>query len=125
MKKLFTILTFIFIQYGFSQEIKIQSSTFQITIESLPELTGVPSELIFEFHNKGTYSFKLASELVIPENYNLILKDSRTGNTFNLQSKENHSFTINRAMSKQFFISFERVESLSATQKELLNMLLL
>ncbi len=143
MKKILTILSLFYFHTGFSQtsttilpifpgtnnapeENKnpaIQTN-FLIIIQTLPDANEEGTELDFALEKKGTYSFKLDSSVIVPEEYTLILQDKNTGNTFNLQSPELHTFSVNRAMNKTFFIRMKKSEALTVTQKELLGILL-
>jgi len=145
MKKIFTLLSILYFSSGFSQtnssilpvfppgpntpseEINKKPSlqgNYFIVIQSLPTPDEDATELNFDLEKKGTYTFKLDPSVVVPEDYTLILQDKGTGNTFDPQSKEHHSFSINRSVNKSFLISMKKTEQLTITQKELLGVLL-
>ena len=148
MKQLITLIIFLVVQHVFSQTTPVSNTTslcesvtpliesnvpqrhfsqprFQIVIENLPSTTGESSEFSYDLQSKGVYTFSLSPDVSIPDNYTLILKDVSTGNIFDLQSVEKHSFSVNRNMTKRFTIQLHKTPSLSMNQKSLLNMLLL
>ncbi|WP_317898506.1 hypothetical protein [Aurantibacillus circumpalustris] len=122
MKKLFTLISILLVHYSFSQteasvfkqslanaqteEPKKENevTNFQIIINCLPETSDEFLELSFEFKTKGTYSFRLADDMIVRENCIVRLMDVRSGNTFNLLSKEPHSLSVNRSMTKNFIL---------------------
>jgi hypothetical protein len=102
------ILSLFFIQFTFAQSSKNLSSNYQILIESLPDSSGKNFDMNFSLDNLGTYSFKLSESLIIPEGYQIMIEEKITGNTFNLDSYMQHSFSVSRAMTKQFVVCLRK-----------------
>lgn len=86
-------------------------SRYSLIIESLPSLSEPSEELTIDLTAKGIYTFKKGESLMVPDNYTLLIEDRATGNVFDLNSPEEHAFSVNRAMIKYFVVKLRKNES--------------
>ena len=113
MKKIFTLISLLSIHYSHSQTDSSLTrpdpgKNFRIVIESLPGTIGELTDLYLDYEARGAYSFILAAGLRVPDDHTVVLKDAKTGNSFDLLSAEKHSLSVNRAMTKRFTLCLSK-----------------
>lgn len=75
-----------------------------ISIVSLPPMSQTNTPVNLFITAMGTYSLKKASELVIPDEYTVVVEDLLTGQYYNLKSQEPYTFKMNRGFGQTRFV---------------------
>jgi len=81
-----------------------------INIGCLPQKFEYSVMLKIKLDPKEVYTFMKSNDLFIPLGYAVYLKDEGTGNVFDLNSKERHSFSTNRPMYKYFLLERRKID---------------
>lgn len=119
MKMTFVSILFCFLQLNsFSQTEAVEPTVavpyaqarYSLIIESIPTLSEPSEELTVDVTAKGVYTFRKGEGLIIPDNYTLLIEDRATGNVFDMNSPEEHAFSVNRAMIKYFVVKLRKNE---------------
>lgn len=120
MKTTLISILFCYLQFNsFSQTEAIEptiavpyaQARYSLIIESLPTLAEPSEELTVDLTAKGIYTFRKGEGLTVPDNYTLLIEDRATGNVFDMNSPEEHAFSVNRAMIKYFVVKLRKNES--------------
>lgn len=83
-----------------------------VNIGCLPQTVDYSVMLKIELDPKEVYTFMKSSDLFIPEGYAIYIRDEGADNVFDLNSKERHSFTTNRPITKYFLLERRKIEQL-------------
>jgi hypothetical protein len=131
MKKIITLLTFVFIAgtmalnaqqtdktslvYSEDDEALVYKSepgtTNEIMIESLPGY-GEESVPIDVYQNeKGMYTFTKHPALVLPEYYNVVILDSVTGSEFDLRASDSYTFEVKKNVPERFVLIMSKAKT--------------
>lgn len=81
-----------------------------INIVCLPHNLEYSVVLKIELNPKEVYTFVKSNDLFIPEGYAVYIKDEGTGNVFDLDSTERHSFVTNRHITKYFLLECRKID---------------
>lgn len=76
----------------------------EIIIQNIPPLSQSHTTMKLNFVTKGSYSFKKAPELTVPDGYSIYIEDQLTGQAFDLRSQEAYSFSFNRMIPDRFIM---------------------
>jgi hypothetical protein len=90
------------------------SQTNEVIIGTLPPLSQPATDIYLELHVKGTYYFKISKSVTVPDGYSIVIEDCSTRGSFNLMSSEQHTFSVNRAMTKKFVLRMRKNQTTTA-----------
>jgi hypothetical protein len=77
-----------------------QSKT--IIISNIPTLSSVLNSVNIDLNDTGTYTFKQAPSLIIPNNQAVFIEDKVSGLLFNIQSAQSYIFEVEQNVPNRF-----------------------
>jgi hypothetical protein len=89
----------------------------EIIIESIPSFAGEPIPVYINPNVQGQHTFKKHPSLSLPEYYSVVIKDTVTGNSFDLKSSDSYTFSVNRVTPDRFVLYIDKKKnSLTASR---------
>lgn len=76
----------------------------EIIIESLPYFQKLTIPVYINENLKGSYTFKKHPSLLLPEFYSVVIKDTFTGENFDLKSSDSYTFQVNNDEPERFVL---------------------
>jgi hypothetical protein len=75
-----------------------------IALAELPPMSQANTPMNLFINKMGTYSLKKSPELLISDEYSIVVEDLLTGQYYNLKSPEPYTFKMNRGFNQSRFI---------------------
>lgn len=82
-----------------------------ILIESLPGYGREDIPVEVNQDEKGNFTFKKAPSLLIPEFYTVVIKDTLTGEQFDLKRADSYSFEVKKVVPERFLLQVKKAKS--------------